>query len=78
MPVPKSDIFDLIQEDMARGEASLRDVLDRAFFVPSEFLKRLPPPTWRDRLRRRLASVRGYFVTLGKALRGDHPYDWDD
>lgn len=67
--------FDLVKADMDRAMGHLRDELARAYFQPSpfydQFKRTYVPPTRLQKLQRKLAQVKGYFLTLGQALRGD-------
>ncbi len=77
MPVDGPSKFDL---EAAKLEGLKRQWLadfHRALFSDGDVARPVPPPTWRDRVRRARRRTAAYLSTLGKALRGDDPdEDW--
>jgi hypothetical protein len=77
-PVAAGPAFDLMVAKMDTLKADMRRQLNEDLFGDAlRYAVMMPrrPLTWRDHLRNRLRRITAYWVTLGRALRGDDPYD---
>jgi hypothetical protein len=74
----ESTPFDLLAAKLEAAKAEHMRMLNEQLFADGVGVP-VRPLTWRDRVRRRVARVRGYVSTLWRALKGDDPYDvdWD-
>lgn len=67
--------FDLMRAKMDALTREMEADLNRQLFRDDGPRVAVSPTPW---WRRRWWRVRGYLSTLWDALRGRHPYDWND